>query len=65
MFFSNHLVNVRLADFSRHMDARFSDMTKLIKAESARLEAVLMLDMAQIASRVKALDERAGLIYRP
>lgn len=64
VFFSNRHVDVRIADLSRNMDARFADMSKLITAESARLEAVLRLDIERVATRVKALEDRASLIYR-
>ena len=65
VLFSNHHVDSRLGDFSRHMDARFSDMTKLITAESARLEAVLKLDIERVVNRVAALENREGVIVRP
>ena len=40
-------------------------MSKLITAESARLEAALRLDILRLDDRVKVLEERAGLIFRP
>jgi hypothetical protein len=33
-----------------HVDARFSDVSKLITAESARLEAVLRLEISSVAN---------------
>ena len=39
-------------------------MSKLITAESARLESVLKLELAKVEARVKGLEDRAGLIYR-
>jgi hypothetical protein len=53
VFFSNH-----------HVDFRIADVSKLITAESARLEAVLKFEIASVSNRVKALEDRAGLIYR-
>lgn len=53
VLFSNH-----------HVDARMGDMSKLITAESARLEAVLKLEIEKVAARVRALEERSGgVIY--
>ena len=65
VLFSNHHVNSRIGDLSRHMDARFSDMSKLITAESARLEAVLRLELNNLASRVTTLENREGVVVRP
>jgi hypothetical protein len=56
VFFSNHHVDTRISDLN-------TSLTALIKAESARLEAVLKLDIGLLAARVKALEERAGPIY--
>jgi hypothetical protein len=71
------LVIVMLGVFfqNRHIDIRIADVTKLISAESARLEAVLKLDLLRVETslktelakldfRVKTLEDRASLIYR-
>jgi hypothetical protein len=50
---------------NRHVDARIADVTKVITAEGARLEAVLKLEIMKVEVRVGKLEERAGLIYRP
>lgn len=57
-------LDARFIDLSKNMDQRFSDMAKLITAESARLEAVLKLDIAVLATRVKALEDRESPIVR-
>jgi hypothetical protein len=50
---------------NRHVDARIGDVSKLITAESARLEAVLKLEIAGVSGRVKTLEERGGtVIYK-
>lgn len=64
VLFQNHHVDVRIGDLSKTVDVRIGDLSKLITAESARLEAVLRLEIERLAGRVKALEERAGLIYR-
>jgi len=46
------------------VNRRFDDMSKLITAESARLEAVLKLEIGKLEMRVRGLEERAGLIFR-
>ncbi len=63
VLFSHHHVDARLGDFSRHMDSRFADMSKLITAESARLEAVLRLELAGLSNRIKALEDRSSVLY--
>jgi hypothetical protein len=60
---------------NRHLDIRIADVTKLVMAESARLEAVLRLKLVRVETslkvefakldvRVKVTEDRAGLIYR-
>ena len=61
VFFSNRHVDARIAD----VNGRIADVTKLITAESARLEAVIKLEIMKLQARVAKLEDRAGLIYRP
>ena len=59
--------NKRFDDLNKRFDdigKRFDDIGKLITAESARLEASLKLEIAKVEMRVKALEERSGLIFR-
>jgi len=71
VFFSNRHVDVRIADvnrnidnLTRHMENRFNDLNRVTAAESARLEAVIKAEIQKLDSRIKALEDRAGLIYR-
>lgn len=75
VFFPNHHVDSRIGDLSKNVDqrfgdmaknidSRFSDMAKLITAESARLEAVLKLEIAGLTTRVKVLEDRESPIVR-
>jgi len=46
------------------MNKRFDDIGKLITSECARVEASLKLEIGKVEMRVKALEDRAGLIFR-
>jgi hypothetical protein len=64
IFFSNRHVDVRIADLSREMNNRFADVTARLEAVIKAEVALLRLDIGKLEMRVKALEERAGVIYR-
>jgi hypothetical protein len=68
VFFGNRHVDARIADVNGRIadvNGRLADVAKLITAESARLEAVIKLEIMKVEARVAKLEDRAGLIYRP
>ena len=54
----------RIDDSNTSLGKRIDDMSKLVTAESGRLEASLKLEIAKVEMRVKALEERATLLFR-
>src|ERR1035438_2555291 len=46
------------------MNGRFNDMRQLVTAESGRLHPSLKLEIDKVEMRVKALEERATLLFR-